>query len=112
MNNHTPQKFRVTLLASTALIAIFSSAHAEDPAATTTHRTLDEIVVTAQKRSENVQDVPIAISTFSANNLSSRGISNIVQLGNVVPNVTLDAGTPFSGSSNVLAAFIRGDWPE
>lgn len=69
---------------------------------------LQEIVVTAQKRAENVQDVPIAISAFSAGALQERGVSDVAQLSNIAPNVTLDAGTPFSGSSAVLSAFIRG----
>ncbi|MCJ2178083.1 TonB-dependent receptor [Novosphingobium album (ex Hu et al. 2023)] len=69
---------------------------------------LTEIVVTATKRAENVQDVPIAITAFSADALAQKGITEVVSVGNLAPNVTLDAGTPFSGSSSVLAAYIRG----
>jgi iron complex outermembrane receptor protein len=69
---------------------------------------LEEVVVTAQKRVENVQDVPISITAFSAEALANRGVSEIASIGNLVPNVTLDAGTPFSGSSSVLSAYIRG----
>lgn len=67
-----------------------------------------EIVVTAQKRAENVQDVPIAISAFTATALQERAVSSVASLSNIAPNVTLDAGTPFSGSSSVLSAYIRG----
>lgn len=67
-----------------------------------------QIVVTAQKRAENVQDVPIAISAFSADALQERAVGSVASLSNISPNVTLDAGTPFSGSSAVLSAFIRG----
>lgn len=66
------------------------------------------IVVTAQKRAQNVQDVPIAISAFSASKLSEMRVSNISALSNLAPNVTLDAGTPFSGSNSVISAYIRG----
>jgi iron complex outermembrane receptor protein len=69
---------------------------------------LQEIIVTATKRAENVQDVPIAISAFSSDMLEQKGVSEVVALGNLSPNVTLDAGTPFSGSSSVLSAYIRG----
>ena len=69
---------------------------------------IQEIVVTAQKRAENVQNVPIAISAFSANTLKERAVGDVAQLSNAAPNVTLDAGTPFSGSTSVLSAFIRG----
>jgi iron complex outermembrane recepter protein len=69
---------------------------------------IKEIVVTAQKRAENVQDVPIAISAFTADALSERAVTSVASLSNIAPNVTLDAGTPFSGSSAVLSAYIRG----
>jgi iron complex outermembrane receptor protein len=69
---------------------------------------IEEVVVTAQKRAENVQDVPIAISAFQGDALQERGVSDVSTLSNVVPSVTLDAGTPFSGSTAVLGAFIRG----
>jgi iron complex outermembrane receptor protein len=69
---------------------------------------LEEVVVTAQKRSENIQDVPIAVSAFGSAQLEQRGISSISQLSNLAPNVNLDAGTPFSGSDTVLSAYIRG----
>ncbi|GAO53102.1 TonB-dependent receptor [Novosphingobium sp. MD-1] len=69
---------------------------------------IQEIVVTAQKRAESVQDVPIAISAFGGAALRERAVGDVAQLSNAAPNVTLDAGTPFSGSSSVLSAFIRG----
>ncbi|MEO8115308.1 MAG: TonB-dependent receptor, partial [Phenylobacterium sp.] len=69
---------------------------------------IQEIVVTAQRRAENVQDVPIAISAFTATTLQERAVSSVAGLSNLAPNVTLDAGTPFSGSSSVLSAYIRG----
>jgi iron complex outermembrane receptor protein len=69
---------------------------------------IEQIVVTAQKRAENVQDVPIAISAFTAGALQERAVTSVASLSNIAPNVTLDAGTPFSGSSQVLAAYIRG----
>jgi len=69
---------------------------------------IGEIVVTAQKRAENVQNVPIAISAFTSRALQERAVSNIAQLSAIAPNVNLDAGTPFSGSTAVLSAYIRG----
>jgi len=67
-----------------------------------------EIVVTAQKRAENVQDVPIAISAFDSQSLQERAVGDVSALSSITPNVTLDASTPFSGSSAVLGATIRG----
>ena len=69
---------------------------------------IEEIVVTAQKRSENIQTVPISISAFTANALKERAVGDVSQLSALSPNVTLDASTPFSGTSAVLGASIRG----
>ena len=69
---------------------------------------LEEVVVTAQKVTQNVQTVPIAVTAVTAKALETKGINDVSQLSNMAPNVTLDAGTPFSGSDNVLSAFIRG----
>jgi outer membrane receptor protein involved in Fe transport len=67
-----------------------------------------EIIVTAQKRAENVQKVPIAISVFTADSLRERAVTDVAQLSALAPNVNLDAGTPFSGATGVLSAYIRG----
>jgi len=78
------------------------------PAAAWAQSAVEEVVVTAQKRSENLQDVPITISAFTASALQERAVGNVAQLSNLAPNVNLDAGTPFSGSPSVLSAFVRG----
>ena len=70
--------------------------------------TVEEIVVTSQKTAQNVQNVPIAVTAVTAQALQAKGINDVSQLSNIAPNVTLDAGTPFSGSDTVLSAFIRG----
>ena len=64
-----------------------------------------EIVVTAQRRNENVQDVPIAISAFSAEQLEAQGVSNTLQIGQFVPNLIAQNNTGI-GSAN--AYFLRG----
>jgi iron complex outermembrane receptor protein len=69
---------------------------------------LEEIVVTAQKRNENIQKVPIAITAFTAETIQSKGLNNLHALSNLTPNVNLDGGAPFSGDSSVLSASIRG----
>ena len=64
-----------------------------------------EIVVTAQRRAERVQDVPIAISAFSSDQLEAQGVSNTLQLGQYVPNLIAQNNTGL-GSAN--AYFLRG----
>jgi iron complex outermembrane receptor protein len=51
---------------------------------------LQEIVVTAQKRSENIRDVPISITALSAQDLEQAGVKNTEDLVNSVPGLHMD----------------------
>ncbi len=96
------------LLGSTMLSAMPAYAQDAQEAQVQDEGGILQIVVTAQKRSENVQDVPIAISAFAAQALQERAVTDVASLSALAPNVNLDGGTPFSGSSAVLSATIRG----
>lgn len=69
---------------------------------------LEEIVVTAQKREESLQDTPIAVSAFTANTLQDKGIEDISEIANFAPNLVFDTTSPISGLSSGAAVFIRG----
>src|SRR3546814_9605370 len=69
---------------------------------------LQDIVVTAQKRAENVQSVPVAITAVSGDMLTAKGISDVASLAGQAPNVTLRSTAQFGGSSSVLISYIRG----
>jgi iron complex outermembrane recepter protein len=103
----TMKRLQGYLSASVLALAIATQAFGQAAAEAETGG-IQDIVVTAQKRAENVQDVPIAISAFTSEALSERAVTSVASLSNIAPNVTLDAGTPFSGSSAVLSAYIRG----
>ncbi len=64
--------------------------------------------MTAQKRQQNIQNVPIAISAFTSQQLQQQNVTSLASLSAQTPGVTLDAGAPFSGDSSVLSASIRG----
>lgn len=63
------------------------------------------IIVTAQKRAQNVQEVPIAISAITGDYLTSRDITSIDSLGAVAPNVKFERGP---GSTTIAQIAIRG----
>lgn len=63
---------------------------------------IEEVIVTAQKRAENVQDVPIAITAATAGLLEKTGISSSDELTQVVPNLQ------FSRQVGSATPFIRG----
>lgn len=69
---------------------------------------IEEITVTAQRREENLQDSPIAITAFTEASLAERLITNIAKLADFTPNVMFDTTAPISGLSNGAAVFIRG----
>src|SRR5690606_32448896 len=69
---------------------------------------IEEIVVTAQKREENLQETPIAITAFSGEALEQHGIRDISKLADFTPNVIFDTTAPISGVSNGAVIFIRG----
>jgi iron complex outermembrane recepter protein len=69
---------------------------------------LQEVVVTAERREEKLQDVPIAVTAFTNETLVSRNMTDIHSLTNLTPSVNLDAASPFSGDRSVLSASIRG----
>jgi iron complex outermembrane recepter protein len=98
---------RAIILTSTcAAIALLAANPAQAQTAPADDETgISDIVVTAQRREQSVQDVPIAISAFSSAQLEAQGVSNTLQLGQYVPNLIAQNNTGL-GSAN--AYFLRG----
>jgi iron complex outermembrane receptor protein len=57
---------------------------------------IEEIVVTAQRRRENLQDVPITVQAFSAQTLESSGVTNTADLARVVPGMTMPTSAGYT----------------
>jgi iron complex outermembrane receptor protein len=66
---------------------------------------LEEVVVTARKRSESLQDVPVAITALSAGMIERGNINSVVEIKKLAPNVEM-VEQPFAGAA--LSASIRG----
>lgn len=66
---------------------------------------VEEVTVTARRRSESLQDVPIAVSAISGDELTRRGAQDITEIARSVPSVTLE---PSRATNTTLTAFIRG----
>ncbi|HEY1075259.1 MAG TPA: TonB-dependent receptor plug domain-containing protein, partial [Fontimonas sp.] len=73
------------------------------PAAQAT--TLEEIVVTAERKSASLQDTPISIEAFNAEAIELRAIKGVQDLGGNVPGLTIE---PFPTHNATLRVFIRG----
>jgi iron complex outermembrane recepter protein len=91
-----------------AVIGVPLAAWGQTPGSLSNESGLAEITVTAQKRNQNIQDVPIDMAALSGEMLRDRSVTNIVQLGNYTPSVQLSNSSQIVGSSQSLSAFIRG----
>jgi len=67
---------------------------------------LEEIVVTARFREENLQQIPLAISAISAADLAANGATNVIDVADWAPNVVIDQLG--AGWGPTLAATVRG----
>ena len=65
----------------------------------------DEIVVTARKREENIQEVPVAVTLITAETLEDSGVAELSEIQAQVPNLSIYPGR---NQSTTLTAFLRG----
>jgi iron complex outermembrane receptor protein len=94
-----------SILAATLVLAAAGSASAQTAAeATARPRTVDELVVTAQKRTQNLQDVPIVVTAVNAQQLQDAGVRDIKDLTVVTPGLTVTT----TSSNAITSARIRG----
>lgn len=82
---------RFALLAAPALAAVPPPAPAQAQTDGQASR-LEEIVVTAQKREQNVQDVPISLTALSEGSIETNRIQSMADLSGVTPNLTIRPG--------------------
>ena len=98
-----------TILATPAILTLSLPLHAQTESAGVqekprkTSRMMEEVVVTAQKREENANDVPISIQAFSPDQLAAFGIEDTTDLMRVTPG--LDMGTQ---AGDFTSVFMRG----
>jgi iron complex outermembrane receptor protein len=91
---------RAALLAAAATTAL--------PVAAADVQALDDIVVTARKRAETLQDVPLAVSAIDGVELETKGITNITATYSRVPNLYFTASGGASPTSDYHYLIIRG----
>jgi iron complex outermembrane receptor protein len=79
---------------------------AADTAAHQSETLFEEVTVTAQRREENIQSVPVSITAFSADNLEQLSVSDPQSMADFVPNFSI--GTTTGQSSSGAQFSIRG----
>ncbi len=95
------------VLSVAASFLVFQPAFAQDRESGVS-ALMEEIIVTARKREENLQDTPVAVSAFSGESLEARGIQKIDDIAYITPNMTFDNINTNGGGGNSAAIFLRG----
>lgn len=93
------------ILASTAAAALVSTAAVAQQASTST--ALEEIVVTAQKREQSLQNVPVAVTAITSESIENSRIAKVEDIAHLAPNVNVGEGVTVAGPLNPLIS-IRG----
>jgi outer membrane receptor protein involved in Fe transport len=93
--------FRTTALAGVLAGAFASAVQAQEAAG---NREIEEIVVTAQKREQSLQDVPIVVTTVSGELLRNAGVKDIRDLTVLTPGLTVTS----TSNETVVTARVRG----
>jgi len=92
-------KLRIVLTASSALVGVFGPT-----AAALADEQIERVTVTAQKRLEDVQKVPISMKALTGNQLDERGVDGFQSLQTQVPSLTF--GGQVTGGENAIT--LRG----
>jgi iron complex outermembrane receptor protein len=87
--------YKAGLFATSALLAalVGTNAYAQQRPAAAATTTIEELVVTAEKREQNLQDVPVAVSAFTDNKRELVGINSIQDMTNFTPGLTYNSST-------------------
>jgi iron complex outermembrane recepter protein len=100
------RRIQVTSVAATvaAILAAGQAARAQEPNAGAEAAGIEEIIVTAQRREESIQDVPLSVQAFSGETLVEAGVNSVLDLPRLAPNFNAMRGTQ---TANVRLS-IRG----
>lgn len=107
---HNKTCFNLSATAAAVASMLFAAPmHAQEAATEATRvkqsGTLETIEVTARRTVESLQEVPVAVTSISAADLQTRGITVLTEVQQFSPNTTLQTSR---GTNSTLTAFIRG----
>jgi iron complex outermembrane receptor protein len=90
------------------LAALFSALFSANAVVAQEGSLLEEVVVTARKVEENLQETPVAVSAFTEQAIERRMLMTTEDLGRVTPNLQFKSHAPLSGNASAAQVFIRG----
>jgi iron complex outermembrane receptor protein len=92
--------FKKTIIATSIAALCCFSAQAEEEAS---GEEIEQIMVTAQKRSQRIIDVPVSIAAISGEEMETAGIQQLSELSDYIPNLNIQSSESLSS-----AVYIRG----
>ena len=95
----------IALVSATSVLALSAPAFAQDADDAEERVDPNTIIVTAQKREQNLQDVPISITAFTSEQIESQRIEGVEDIGRLTPGVAV---TPNPADNNGVRVYIRG----
>jgi len=96
---------RIVCILLSAVVAAPLAAQDESPAPGAPQMVIEEIIVTATRRERSIQEVSLAVSAYSAEQLELSGVTDIQQLMRIAPSLNLTTG---QGETVGATARIRG----
>jgi iron complex outermembrane recepter protein len=99
---------RLLFVLAASAVGFTGVARGQTTAQSGTSGTLGEVIVTARKFEENLQNTPVAVTAFTGNELLERQIYKTDRLDQVVPNLQFANNAPLAGNNSSSAVFIRG----
>jgi iron complex outermembrane receptor protein len=69
---------------------------------------LEEIIVTARKREENIQNTPVSVTPFTMADLQDRGFTKLTEIADATPNMEFTYGAVANGGGSDALVFMRG----
>lgn len=94
----------ISAAALTCAPQVLQAAEATDTAS----KLIEEVVVTARRREEGLQDAPIAVSAYTQDTLDYRGVNKLDDIVRFTPSLTFENNPSFGGASNSAAVYLRG----
>ncbi len=90
---------------SLAIAISLVSAGAVAPPVMAQEGVLEEVIVTARKRAESLQETPVAVTALNAESLREAGVHNLSDLNQLAPSIDVSSGNGNSAAANI---YIRG----
>ena len=103
------QKYLVGSIATAIIsIAYTQPLFAQDAIVGVMDKSLEKIIITAQRRSQNLQEVPVAVTALSSEKIEKAGINDLTDVATRVPGLTFSAFSP--GTTLPKAPFFKPLW--